>query len=200
VLLDMCRMNAGAALRPVAATLCRPKPQDSEVYQRFFGCAVRFRAEEDAFVVSAQDAERPLPSANRQLAAVFDTMLTEQLGRLDRSDVVSRCRAEVIQHLESGEVSAIVGDLYIGHYRMGRTTLRPRDDVLDGIVCARNDRFDAAVVPLPAAQPAPDRSRGDVRARRDQHAVPGQRRGFARICRRQLQSFAGVRCDQARLI
>ena len=104
VLLDMCRMNAGAALRPVAATLCRPKPQESEVYQRFFGCAVRFRAEEDAFVVSAQDADRPLPSANRQLAAVFDTMLTEQLGRLDRSDVVSRCRAEVIQHLESGEM------------------------------------------------------------------------------------------------
>src|SRR5262249_22731930 len=77
VLLDMCRMNAGAALRPVAATMCRPKPQQSEVYQRFFGCTVRFRAEEDAFVLAAQDADRPLPSANRQLAAVFDTMLTE---------------------------------------------------------------------------------------------------------------------------
>jgi len=52
------------------------------------------------------------------------------------------------QHLESGEVSAIVGDLYSGHYRMGRTALRPRNDLLDGIVCARNDRFDAAVVPV----------------------------------------------------
>ena len=52
------------------------------------------------------------------------------------------------QHLESGEVSAIVGDLYSGHYRMGRTALRPRNDLLDGIVCARNDRFDAAVAPV----------------------------------------------------
>ena len=52
------------------------------------------------------------------------------------------------QHLESDEVSAIVGDLYSGHYRMGRTALRPRNDLLDGIVCARNDRFDAAVVPV----------------------------------------------------
>jgi len=105
VLLDMCRMNAGAALRPVAASLRRIKPEQSEVYEGFFGCPVRFRAEENAFVLSAQDVDRPLPSANRQLAAVFDRMLTEQLGRLDTSDVVSRCRAEVLQHLESGEMT-----------------------------------------------------------------------------------------------
>jgi AraC-like DNA-binding protein len=105
VLLDMCRMNAGAALRPVSASLCRPAPDQSEPYERFFGCPVRFRAQEDAFVLSARDADRPLPSTNLQLAAVFDKMLTEELGRLDRSDVVSRCRAEVLQHLESGEMS-----------------------------------------------------------------------------------------------
>src|SRR5262245_31784795 len=105
VLLDMCRMNAGAALRPVAVSLRRLEPEESAVYERFFGCQVRFRAEENALVLSAQDADRPLPSANRQLAAVFDKMLAEELGRLDRADVVSRCRAEVLQHLESGEMT-----------------------------------------------------------------------------------------------
>jgi AraC-like DNA-binding protein len=30
-------------------------------------------------------------------------MLTEELARLDRSDVVSRCRAAVLEHLASGE-------------------------------------------------------------------------------------------------
>ena len=106
VLLDMCRMNAGAALRPVAASLCRPKPEQTEVYERFFGCEVRFGASEDLFVLSVHDADRPLPSANRQLAAVFDRLLTEELGRLDKSDVVSRCRAAVLEHLSSGEASA----------------------------------------------------------------------------------------------
>jgi AraC-like DNA-binding protein len=105
VLLDMCRMNAGAALRPIAASLRRLKPEESEVYERFFGCPVRFHAEENAIVLSVQDTDRPLPSANKQLAAVFDRMLAEQLGRLDTSDVVSRCRAEVLQHLESGEMT-----------------------------------------------------------------------------------------------
>lgn len=123
VLLDMCRMNAGAALRPVAASLCRPKPEQSEGYERFFGCRVRWRSDEDCFVLSAQDADRPLPSANKQLAAMFDRMLTEELGRLDRSDVVSRCRSEVLQHLESGEMSE---EEMAKRLHMSRRTLQRR--------------------------------------------------------------------------
>jgi AraC-like DNA-binding protein len=102
LLLDLCRMNAGSALRPVAATLHRPKPDPADAYERFFGCPVRFGIEENTFVLSAKDADRPLPSANRQLGAAFDKMLTEELARLDKSDVVSRCRAEVIGQLPSG--------------------------------------------------------------------------------------------------
>jgi AraC-like DNA-binding protein len=107
LLLDMCRMNAGAALRPVAASLRRGKPENAEAYERFFGCSVRFGAEENAFVLSAKDADRPLPSSNKQLAAVFDKLLTEELGRLDKPDVVARCRAGVLEHLESGEMSEV---------------------------------------------------------------------------------------------
>jgi AraC-like DNA-binding protein len=106
ILLDLCRMNAGAGLRPVAATLRRRKPDSADSYERFFGCPVRFGAEENTFALSAKDADHPLPSANRQLAAVFDKMLTEELARLDKSDVVSRCRAAVLEHLASGEGTA----------------------------------------------------------------------------------------------
>jgi AraC-like DNA-binding protein len=108
LLLDMCRMNAGAALRPVAATLLRPKPDPSDAYPRFFGCPVRFGGDENAFVLSARDADRPLPSANRQLAALFDRMLVEELARLDKADIVSRCRAAVLEQLPSGEGTAEV--------------------------------------------------------------------------------------------
>jgi AraC-like DNA-binding protein len=106
LLLDLCRMNAGAALRPVAATLRRKKPHPADAHQRFFGCKVEFEAEENTFVLSVDDADRPLPSANRQLAAVFDKMLAEELAGLDKSDVVSRCRAAVLEQLSSGEGTA----------------------------------------------------------------------------------------------
>jgi AraC-like DNA-binding protein len=106
LLFDMCRMNAGAALRPVAATLRRGKPDPASAYERFFGCPVRFDAEETTFVLSLKDADRPLSSSNRQLAAVFDRMLTEELARLDKADVVSRARAAVLEQLSSGEATA----------------------------------------------------------------------------------------------
>jgi AraC-like DNA-binding protein len=105
LLFDLCRMNAGAALRPVAVTLRRRKPDPASAYESFFGCPVQFGAEESTFVISARDADRPLPSANRQLAATFDRMLTEELARLDKADVVSRARAAVLEHLSSGEGS-----------------------------------------------------------------------------------------------
>ena len=106
LLLDMCRMNAGAALRPMAASLRRGRPENVDAYARFFGCPVRFGAEENAFVLSAKDADRSLPSSNKQLAAVFDRMLTEELARLDKSNVIARCRAAVLEDLPSGEASA----------------------------------------------------------------------------------------------
>ena len=106
LLLDMCRMNAGAALRPMAASLRRGRPENVDAYARFFGCQVRFGAEENAFVLSVKDADRSLPSSNKQLAAVFDRMLTEELARLDKSNVIARCRAAVLEDLPSGEASA----------------------------------------------------------------------------------------------
>lgn len=104
VMLDMCRMNAGASLRPVQVSVRRPKPDDAEAYERFYGCTVRFSAEENAFILAAADTDRALPSSNRQLAAVFDRLLSEELARLDKGDVVSRCRAAVLEQLESGEL------------------------------------------------------------------------------------------------
>ena len=105
LLLDMCRLTAGAALRPSTASLRRRRPASALAYERFFGCAVEFGARENAFVLSGADADRPLESSNRQLASVLDTMLAEQLARLGRTDVVARCKAAILEHLASGEIS-----------------------------------------------------------------------------------------------
>jgi AraC-like DNA-binding protein len=105
LLLDMCRLTAGAALRPRAVSLCRRRPVSALPYQHFFGCTIEFSSQENALVLSATDADRPLESSNRQLASVLDKMLTEQVARLDRSDVVARCKAAILEHLASGEIS-----------------------------------------------------------------------------------------------
>jgi AraC-like DNA-binding protein len=105
LLVDMCRMNAGASLRPVGVSLRRARPDDGGAYRRHFGCPVRFASDEDGFTLATRDADRPLPTANRQLAVTLDRILTEQVAALDRSDVVSRCQARLLEQLCSGEVS-----------------------------------------------------------------------------------------------
>jgi AraC-like DNA-binding protein len=105
MLLDMCRLNAGAAVRPLTVNLRRRPPDDPQAYERFFGCPVDFGATENALVLAASDADRLLPTSNRQLAATFDRMLTDEIARLDRSDVVSGCKAAILEHLSTGEMS-----------------------------------------------------------------------------------------------
>ena len=121
LLVDMCRMNAGASLRPVSVNLLRKRPKDSQVYRRHFGCAVHFSAEEESFTLSRKDVDRPLPTSNRQLAATLDRILAEQLAHLDKKDVVARCQAHLLDQLCSGEISE---DGMAEQLHMSRRTLQ----------------------------------------------------------------------------
>jgi AraC-like DNA-binding protein len=121
LLVDMCRMNAGASLRPLSVNLLRKRPKDSQVYRRHFGCAVHFSAEEESFTLSRKDVDRPLPTSNRQLAATLDQILAEQLAHLDKKDVVARCQAHLLDQLSSGEISE---DGMAEELHMSRRTLQ----------------------------------------------------------------------------
>jgi AraC-like DNA-binding protein len=121
LLVDMCRMNAGSSLRPVAVRLRRMRPKDGEAYRRHFGCVVHFGADEDSITLSRRDVDRLLPTSNRQLAATLDRILAEQLAHLDKNDVVARCQARLLDQLCSGEVSE---DVMAQALHMSRRTLQ----------------------------------------------------------------------------
>jgi AraC-like DNA-binding protein len=105
VVLDMCRMNYGASLRPLEVRLRRPAPRDTAPYRNFFGCPVRFSAPEDGFLLSRRVVEARLPTANRQLATTLDRVLAQQLARLDRGDIVALATASLLEKLPLGEAS-----------------------------------------------------------------------------------------------
>jgi AraC-like DNA-binding protein len=106
LILDMCRVNAESRICPVKASLRRPLPANPQAWNDFYGCTVKFAAAENSFTLSRADVDRLLPTANRPLAGVLDGMLTEQLAKLTKDDVVSRCRAQFLEQLASGEPSA----------------------------------------------------------------------------------------------
>lgn len=121
VLVDMCRMNAGSSLRPLAVHLKRQRPKGAEAYRRHYGCAVQFGADEDSFTLSPRDAYRQLPTSNRQIAANLDQILAKRLAHLDKGNVVARCQANLFDQLISGEVSE---DAMAEQLHMSRRTLQ----------------------------------------------------------------------------
>lgn len=106
VILDMCRTNFGSKLNAASVRLRRPAPADARPWRDFFGCEIEFGAADDSFVLDRATADAPLPSANIPLANTFDAILTEQMANFFDDDIVSRCKAHVLQQLTSGLPSA----------------------------------------------------------------------------------------------
>ena len=121
LLVSMCRLNYGHALRPVAVTLKRSRPDGWQVYRSHYGCPIQFGTSEDSFTLRRGDADKPLPSSNRQIAATLDGILAQQLAQLDKSNLVARCRASLLEHLSSGELSE---DEMARQMHMSRRTLQ----------------------------------------------------------------------------
>jgi AraC-like DNA-binding protein len=107
VVLDMCRMNFGAALRPLRVELMRARPPHHGEYPAFYGCPVRFAAARRALVLRRGDAERALPSSNRRIALALDRVITEELARLDRNDLLARCKAVLLETLPAGPLGEV---------------------------------------------------------------------------------------------
>jgi len=103
LVMDMCRMNFGASLRPLAVTLGRARPADPAPWNKFFGVEVRFGEARDSVLLSRRDVDTALPVANRQIAGALDAILAKQLAALDRSNVAARCKAELLERMASGE-------------------------------------------------------------------------------------------------
>jgi AraC-like DNA-binding protein len=105
IIMDMCRLNYGGPLRAVEVRLVRAKPGNARPYRRFYGCPIQFGARENSFLLSSTVVNAVLPTSNRQLAATLDQILTRQLATLDKSNIVARCKAALLEHLTSGDVS-----------------------------------------------------------------------------------------------
>lgn len=120
VLVDLCRTNAGEDFDPLRVNLIRPEPADASPWRAFYRCPVHFRQAERSVVLSRAEVDAPLSTSNRHLVGMLDKMLAEELARLDRSDVVARCKALLNKRLASGEVTAtqVASDL-----AMSRRTL-----------------------------------------------------------------------------
>ena len=104
VVVAMCRNSLGEEFSPLRVSMQRPKPDCAHKFSQYFGAPVEFSAAHNALVFRRDDLEKPLPTANSDLARASDEIITEYLARLDRSNVAAQVKAKLLDFLPSGEI------------------------------------------------------------------------------------------------
>jgi AraC-like DNA-binding protein len=101
----MCRLICGNHFRLQAVNFKHEAPQDIKPYFEYFGCELNFDCPENQLLIPLNFADEMLVGANPELALLNDKVVTRRLANIDRSDIVSRIRAVLLDLLPNGNVS-----------------------------------------------------------------------------------------------
>lgn len=106
-LLSLCRLNFGESLRPVYVHMRRKPPSDPRPWHDLFGVTVQFSQAENCLAIRSQDATKQLTGSSPMLVAMHEDVIKRQIAELDRSDVINRTLATIMEQLPSGDVSEV---------------------------------------------------------------------------------------------
>ena len=95
---------AGEEVLPAEVRFKHERLGDSTEYARVLKCPVLFNQKEDCIVFHAVDMERPVLSADEQLAASLDSMASSQVAQLS-GRFARKVRDCLLKQFSSGEVS-----------------------------------------------------------------------------------------------
>ena len=103
-LLSQFRWLLNRDLRPQSVLLMRSAPPDSKAYEQAFHCMPKFLQQKNAIVLSQEDLESRLPTADKALASMQEKILSHDLAQLHENDLTESVRKLIINKLPSGDV------------------------------------------------------------------------------------------------
>ena len=105
IVIDMCRVNAGNDFSPLRVEFSYRQPACVSEYYAFFRCPLSFNSERTCLIFTQSQIGRHLPGSNPKIAEISDRTIIEYLARMDKTDIISRAKAEIIKQLPSGGVT-----------------------------------------------------------------------------------------------
>lgn len=147
LLVRTARGLAGRTLTPLRIELRRSRPEGTDCHARILRAPVMFDSSNDLVAFARADCERPLDTANRELARHSEEIISQYLQQLDRSSMSLslRVRDRLTSRLPHGEPSAeqIASDLHLSLRSLQRrladegssfeqVLLRTREDLARG--------------------------------------------------------------------
>ena len=109
---------------PRRVELRRPEPSKNiEKFTEFFQAPIDFGSDANVLEIATQDMLAQLPAANPELARQNDQLVLELLARLDRDDIITQVRSELVELLPSGDCTK---ERVAAHLNMSERTLQNR--------------------------------------------------------------------------
>lgn len=106
LILRLMRMAYQGDLHPLRVELRRPMPAAGDApYRENFGCPLLFEQASLSLYFDLATMREPLSGASRELAQHNDQIVMSYLQKLDRDDIVTRVRANIVAGLSGGSVS-----------------------------------------------------------------------------------------------
>ena len=100
--LRMCQITAGRSLMPVHLGLQRPEPPCKAVFYEMFGSSIEFDAADNRLCFETKLVNKPLTTANPNLARINDQTVIDYLARFDRASIAMQVRSRIIDQLPDG--------------------------------------------------------------------------------------------------
>jgi len=100
-----CRVIAGERFRAARVTFRQKEPPDTSYYFEFFRCPLEFEAAETSMVIPVELADMRLTGSNDELANLNEHIVVKYLAHAEKTDVVNRVKAGIIDGLGSGDVT-----------------------------------------------------------------------------------------------
>jgi len=107
ILLDMCRMNHGTDLQPLAISFSNPPPSSlaQKMYRSYFKSPVIFNCAADSITFSKSSVDKALTSSNPHIAHLSDQLIINYLADLDSNNLSHQVKKIILQLLPSGKIS-----------------------------------------------------------------------------------------------
>jgi len=101
-LLVMARQAYFEEINPVLVLLPRAKPVDARYFSEFFHSPIEYEAKECALLFSEEEIEKPLPTANAELALMTDKVIEDYIRGLDQSVFSTQVKSKLLDQLPTG--------------------------------------------------------------------------------------------------
>ena len=121
-LLSMLRVNFQKPFTPLSVHFTHSKPNCAAKFYQLFQCPVFFDSPFTKLEISLEDADKILPSSNKEMVAFNDQAMTKYLEAKVDAPLVTKVKKIIVEHLPSGDatVERTASDLFMSKRKLQR--------------------------------------------------------------------------------